>query len=165
MTTSSLKPLWAASFLLSACLLAGTPLAADPIAAPATATTREELQVMRTWEAWRDARVRGDQDAMRALMVEEFTSVRADGALLSRDEYIALWDPRKRSIASIEMSEMRVRLYEGISVVTLKAVIRGKNATTGADLGLTPIRVTSVLRKVDGQWKAVALHVSAIQGG
>ena len=125
-----------------------------------TGGDRKTQEVVRFWEEWRDARVRGDLDAMRQMMAPDFTSTHSDAKVLSREEYVQIWNPKKRKLQAIDLSDMKVRFYGDTAIVVLKATVR--NPEEGPDRALPPLQVTSTIVKSNGRWQAVAMHVSRV---
>ena len=119
-------------------------------------------EVVRFWEQWRDAIVRGDLDAMRRMMAPDFTSTHSDAIVLGREEYIQVYNPTKRKIDSMDLNDVRVRFYGNTAIVNLRVTIKGRDVESQKDLGFPPFQVTSIIIKQGDRWEAVAAHVSRV---
>jgi ketosteroid isomerase-like protein len=102
--------------------------------------------------AWWDAQQHDDTVAFLRLLAPDLTFIGTSGSLRDRASFIASrrgsWIPRA---ATFTLSELRVRVYGTVAVVT------GRGTSTGAGVAGSA-RFTDVWRLRAGTWQLVAIQ-------
>ena len=105
---------------------------------------------VRTAERQRfDAMLKQDVAALDTLLDEDLTYVHTDGEMQSKPEFIDLIRSRRLVYESIEPSDMHVRVYEGIAIVTGRSQMRVRSAGGVSSFG---IRFTEAYVRREGRW-------------
>jgi ketosteroid isomerase-like protein len=111
-----------------------------------------ESKILGLEDKWRVAQHRNDVEAFMALLSPALTFIGTSGSLRDRSDFIASrvssWIPRA---ATYECSELRVRVFGPVAVVT------GREATTGDGVAFQG-RFTHVWAEQAGDWRLVAIH-------
>lgn len=112
-------------------------------------------------EQWRNAVLTGNAAVMGELLSDDYVSISASGTLQSKEDTMARLRSGRRHIASIELSDSKVRFYGTTALVTSFAHVTGTNAE-GEALG--DYRYTHVYaRNAQGKWKMVSSESSHIR--
>ena len=110
--------------------------------------------------AWRDAVLNSDTNAMGALLADDYMAITASGMLQTKQEVLANLRTRRVHISTLLLSDRKVRFYGKTAVVTSIAEVQGTNAEgdmTGS------FRYTRVyVRDAQGKWKIVSFESSRI---
>jgi ketosteroid isomerase-like protein len=116
-------------------------------------------ELTRVEEAWNAAMVRSDPSALKALLAEEYTSTDFLGVLRNREQDLADLKSGAYKTESATLTELKVRAYGEVAVVT------GVNTLKGTENG-KPLdgrhRFTDVFVKRDGRWQCVATQGTRI---
>lgn len=111
-----------------------------------------EAKILALEDKWRAAQHRNDAEAFMSLLSPDLTFIGTSGSLRDRSDFIASraasWLPRA---ATYEYSEMRVRVFGSVAVVT------GREATTGEGVAFQG-RFTHVWTEKSGVWRLVAIQ-------
>ena len=111
-----------------------------------------ESKILALEDKWRAAQHRNDVEAFMALLSPDLTFIGTSGSLRDRSDFIASraasWIPRA---ATYEYSELRVRVFGSVAVVT------GREATTGKGVAFQG-RFTHVWAEQSGVWRLVAIQ-------
>ena len=111
--------------------------------------------------AWRDAVLNSDTNAMGALLADDYMAITASGTLQTKQEVLANLHTRRVHITSLLFSDRKVRFYGKTAVVTSIAEVQGANAE--GDLSGS-FRYTRVyVRDAQGKWKIVSFESSRIR--
>jgi uncharacterized protein (TIGR02246 family) len=111
-----------------------------------------ESEILRLEDQWRLAQKTNDVKAFLTLLAPDVTFIGTSGSLRDRADFIS-----SRSGSSLpraqtyEYSELRVRVFESVVVVT------GREATTGEGLAFEG-RFTHVWARPSGEWRLVAIQ-------
>jgi uncharacterized protein (TIGR02246 family) len=125
------------------CVLLGA-VGADPSQAEAT--------VLRLEDDWRIAQQKNDTAALLSLLASDVTFIGTSGSLRDRADYIASRATSALPRASkYEYSELRVRVFGSVVIVT------GRAATTGEGVAFQA-RFTDVWAQREGRWQLVAVQ-------
>jgi ketosteroid isomerase-like protein len=122
------------------------------VASPALARPTDEAAITKLEHEWRDARIRGDVGFLESFYAPELTIQGMSGGVTSRDEDIALFRNREIKPELIEPSDMKVRLYENMAVVTGLDHMKGSYKGHSGELWL---RFTDVLVRRGQTWQLV----------
>jgi len=110
--------------------------------------------------AWRNAVLNSDTNAMGALLADDYMAITASGMLQTKQEVLANLRTRRVHISTLLLSDRKVRFYGKTAVVTSIAEVQGTNAEgdmTGS------FRYTRVyVRDAQGKWKIVTSESSRI---
>jgi ketosteroid isomerase-like protein len=140
-------------FLLMTVLAVPGALAQTPdTAAQALITAEHE---------WSQAVVRRDVAALDRFYADEYILTNEDGAIFSKAKEIA--DIRSGSfrLTSFTFTDLDVRLYDNVAVVTGQNTITGRWDDIDKDIS-GPYRFTDVFVNRDGRWQCVASQSSRI---
>jgi ketosteroid isomerase-like protein len=112
-------------------------------------------------EAWRNAMLKTDVNAMTSLLDDGFMAITPSGTLQTKDETLARMRNGTTHITALEISDRKVRFYGTTALVTSRAEVSGTN-TDGAISG--SYRYTHVyVRNAQGKWQIVSFEASPIR--
>jgi len=112
-------------------------------------------------EAWRNAVLKADIAAMNSLLADDYMAITPNGTLQTKDEALANLRSGATHIASLEVTDRRVRFYGTTALVTSRADVSGKNAM--GDFSGT-FRYTRVyVRNAQGKWKIVSFEANRVR--
>jgi ketosteroid isomerase-like protein len=110
-------------------------------------------------QEWADAVKRRDVEAIDRLQADEYVFTDPAGQVWTKTRELDTIKAGDLQIASFELSEVKVRLYDNTAVVTLRIVWHGKFRDTDIS---GPQRMTDVFVKRDGRWQCVASQATRI---
>jgi ketosteroid isomerase-like protein len=147
---------FARAFLLVALILALTN--------PARTMTRHESRAIhKEIEAlemqWRDAVVGNDVSKMDHLLADDYIGISANGTVATKTQELAQRRAGTVRIQSLDLSDLKVRVYGDTAVVTSRAELTGVNGQSDISGNY---RYTRVYNKRLGQWKIVSFEASRI---
>ena len=145
---------WAPVGALLAALLISLPLAAMPRHSLKHAYQK---QVERLEMQWRDAQVNNNVATMDSLLADDYIGIGANGTVQTKQETLDRQRNRTLVITSLDLSEVKVRVYGDTAVVTSRAELKGTNG--GKDMSGT-YHYTRVYIKKLNQWKIVSFEVT-----
>jgi ketosteroid isomerase-like protein len=108
---------------------------------------------------WRDAVVANNVNLMDHLMADDYIGISANGTVATKTQEL---DQRKAGtirIQSLDLSDLKVRVYGDTAVVTSRAELTGVNGQSDISGNY---RYTRVYNKRLGQWKIVSFEASRI---
>jgi len=112
-------------------------------------------------EKWRNAVMTANTAAMDSMLADDFISIGANGTLHTKEETLARLSSVQKHIASLELSDSKVRFYGTTALVTSLAHVTGVNLD-GEAIG--DFRYTHVyVRNAQGKWKMVSSETSRIR--
>ena len=115
---------------------------------------------VRTAERQRfEAMMKQDVAALDTLLDEDLTYVHTDGEMQSKSEFIDLIRSRRLVYESIAPSEMHVRVYEGVAIVTGLSQMRVRSATWASSF---QIRFTEAYVRREGRWLLTAWQATKV---
>ena len=124
--------------------------------AAAPVTAGPEAEILRLEDRWRLAQKANDAKAFMTLLAPDLTFIGTSGSLRDRSDYMASrsgsWIPRA---ATYEYSELRVRMFGDVAIVT------GREVTTGGGVSAAG-RFTHVWASRSGEWRLVAIQRTEI---
>ena len=137
-------------------LITALSLTATVARSHAAQDSTETALILRLERAWWDAQQHDDSLSFMRLLAPDLTFIGTSGSLRDRASYIASrqgsWIPRA---ATFTLSELRVRLYGTVAVVT------GRGTTTGAGVAGSA-RFTDVWVLRAGMWQLVVIQRTEI---
>jgi len=163
-THSSFRIAILTSSLASSILLLASPAAPGQAAkTPIPRAQRHEYhhEIDQMEEAWRVAILKANSAELATLLADDYTGITAKGAIQTKEQAIANLRSGALQLATLNISDRKVRVYGSTAVVTSVAELTGgKN-----DQDVTGrYRYTRVyVRNPQGQWKIVSFEASRIQ--
>ena len=118
-----------------------------------------DREVQALEQAWADAVQHQDAGKIDRLQAEEYLFTDPAGQVWTKSRELDTIKSGDLAIDSVELSEMKVRLYDNTAVVTLRVVWHGQ--FRGTDIS-GPQRMTDVFVKRDGRWQCVASQATRI---
>ncbi|MBY8877900.1 nuclear transport factor 2 family protein [Actinacidiphila acidipaludis] len=106
---------------------------------------------------WADAERRGDVEALRQLLTDDFTAVGPLGFVLDKQRWLDRYASGALVHDDFAWSEVTVRRYGGAAVAV--GVQGQQSVYEGRDLD-GHFRVTQTIVEEDGRWKLAAVHLS-----
>lgn len=107
----------------------------------------------------RDAMLAGDVKRLDALLADDLVFTTQGGIRLTKSDDLLAHSSGRLKITQINISDQRVRPAGAFAVVTLVASLAGTFDGSSFS-GL--FAYTRVWESIDGQWKVVAAHCSAV---
>ena len=138
-----------------------TVAAAFAIAASAAAQKASpavEKAVTNAEQQWADAAKAGDADKLAPLFADDMTSINSDGTLTTKSQELDALRSGKVKYTDMSNSDMQVRSYGNIAIVTGIVSMSGTN--NGKDIS-GRYRFTDVWRSNSGKWQCVATEATA----
>jgi len=108
---------------------------------------------------WRQAQVDNNIAVIANLLADDYVGITANGTVETKSQTIAQRKAGTIRITSLDLDDLKVRLYGDTAVVTSKADLRGVNGQS--DISGT-YRYTRVYNRRLGQWKIVSFEASRI---
>jgi ketosteroid isomerase-like protein len=110
---------------------------------------------------WTDAELRGDNQALDALLAADFVGVGPRGFVLTRDQWLARYRSGDLRNTAFELQEPQVRDYGAAAVVvgTQAQQTTHQGRDTSAEL-----RATLVAVRPNDRWLLAGVHLSPIAG-
>ena len=108
---------------------------------------------------WRQAQLTNDVAVMDRLLADDYVGISATGTIETKPEAIALRRAGTLHITSLDLNDLKVRVYGDTAVVTSRADLEGTN---GASDISGKYRYTRVYNRRFGQWKIVSFEASRI---
>jgi ketosteroid isomerase-like protein len=139
-------------------VLACTMIAAAQ--APVRDTKAERSMIIALENAWNQAQIHRDGEALNRLTADTFVYTDWDGTLLNKAKFIA--DSKDPSVetALVANDDVHVYFYPGFAVVTGAYHAKGTNQGKSFDhYG----RFTDTWISSDGQWRCVASHTNLVK--
>lgn len=127
--------------------------AADPDPA------NDEQQIRKIEQGWLHAIVRRDPAFLQMIQAADFAMTGPDGKTLSKEEDIKNTTSGDIIFDDIAIEDLKVRFYGDTAVATGRGTVKAheKNRDVSGKYSWTDVFV-----KMNGEWKAVAAHVTAV---
>jgi ketosteroid isomerase-like protein len=139
--------------MMSCLLLAGASLAFAQYKPPAKAAGPVEQALMQMERDWTDASLKKDATAMDKIVADDWIGLDFQGKSVTKAQIIAEMKSGASSSTSIDLADMKVRVFGDTAVVTggdtEKSTYKGKDSS-GKYVW------TDVFMKRNGRWQAVA---------
>lgn len=108
---------------------------------------------------WRDAVVGNNVSQMDHLLADDYIGISANGTVETKTQELAQRRAGTVRIQSLDLSDLKVRVYGDTAVVTSRAELTGVNGQSDISGNY---RYTRVYNKRLGQWKIVSFEASRI---
>lgn len=108
---------------------------------------------------WRDAEVKNNVKVMEHLLADDYLGISANGTVETKAEAIDQRRAGTLRIQSLNLTDIKVRVYGDTAVVTSRAELVGANGQSNISGNY---RYTRVYNKRFGQWKIVSFEASRI---
>jgi ketosteroid isomerase-like protein len=106
---------------------------------------------------WREAQLSNDVNAMDRLLAEDYIGISANGTIETKAEALALRRAGMLHITTLDLNDLKVRVYGDTAVVTSRADLTGTNGSSDIS---GQYRYTRVYNRRFGQWKIVSFEAS-----
>lgn len=141
--------------VLLVCLLSASPVWAFPL--HRSHSVRKQIEALEM--EWRNAELQNNVNVMGRLLADDYLGISANGTVVTKSEEIAQHRAGTISIKSLDISDLKVRVYSGTAVVTSQAAVTGMNGQSNIS---GYYRYTRVYAKRLGKWKIVSFEASRI---
>jgi ketosteroid isomerase-like protein len=111
--------------------------------------------------AWRDAVLNSDTNAMSALLADDYLAITASGTLQTKQQVLANLGSKRVHISSLVLSDRKVRFYGTTAVVTSIAEVQGTNLEGDVSGSFRYTRV--YVHDAQGKWRIVSFESSKIR--
>lgn len=108
---------------------------------------------------WRDAEVGNNVSQMDHLLADDYIGISANGTVETKSQELAQRRAGTVRIQSLNITDLKVRVYGDTAVVTSRAELTGVNGQSNISGNY---RYTRVYNKRLGQWKIVSFEASRI---
>ena len=135
--------------------------AQQPGAMPKGERHESRREIDQLEEAWRNAVLRADIATMNSLLAEDYMAITPNGTLQTKEQALANLRSGATHIASLEISDRRVRFYGTTALVTSQADVKGTNAM--GDFSGTYRYTRVYVRNAQGKWKIVSFEASRVR--
>jgi ketosteroid isomerase-like protein len=153
------SPLFALAALTTVCTLSLTVLAsAKQITAKTSRDDETIRQVLEMERHTREATLRNDAAFTERILADDYIAIGPLGTVVTKAETVAAHREAQLHYDSLDVTEMAVRVYGDMAVVTARAHVKGNNL--GEDFS-GPYRFTRVWVKHNGEWHTVAYQATA----
>jgi ketosteroid isomerase-like protein len=140
-------------FAAALCLVLANPAWAMP--------HRESHAIHKEIEAleyqWRDAELSNNVSQMDRLLADDYIGISANGTVETKPQELAQRKAGTVRIQSLDLSDLKVRVYGDTAVVTSLATLTGVNGQSDISGNY---RYTRVYNRRLGQWKIVSFEAS-----
>jgi len=106
---------------------------------------------------WRQAQLSNDVGTMDRLLADDYIGISASGTIETKAEALALRRAGTLHITTLDLNDLKVRIYGDTAVVTSRADLEGTNGTSTIS---GRYRYTRVYNRRLGQWKIVSFEAS-----
>jgi hypothetical protein len=108
---------------------------------------------------WRQAQVDNNIAEIDRLLADDYVGITANGTIETKSQAIAQRKAGTIRITSLDLDDLKIRLYGDTAVVTSKADLQGVNGQSDIS---GKYRYTRVYNLRLGQWKIVSFEASRI---
>jgi len=155
-TRSSLRlSLGARRAILFACCI----VSVSAQALPKRETRAVHKQIESLELEWRQAQLDNDITVISNLLADDYVGITANGTVETKSQTIAQRKAGTIRITSLDLDDLKVRLYGDTAVVTSRAELQGVNGQSDIS---GKYRYTRVYNRRLGQWKIVSFEASRI---
>jgi ketosteroid isomerase-like protein len=143
-------------------LIALASLVAVFLATPVLARDdlRTEKAVIQTLHRACEAYERGDVEAMKQLLTEDFTLTNSAGTVTTRQDDIDLASNGRVQYEVFRNDAMKARLHGDAAIVTGRTIVKGSSGRNAFD---AEFQFTDTLVLQDGKWRVASSHVSLVK--
>ncbi|MFZ0393510.1 MAG: nuclear transport factor 2 family protein [Terracidiphilus sp.] len=118
-------------------------------------------EILQLERKWKDAVIQHNVPAMGDLLGDDYMGITPDGTLESKEQTLENMKSGVVRLASIEVSDRKIRFYGKTAVVTSKAEVTGVMEGNNANGNYRYTRV--YVRDPRGGWKIVSFEASRIR--
>lgn len=108
---------------------------------------------------WRDAVLHNDVRQMDRLLADDYLGISANGTVETKSEELAQSRAGTLRIQSLNLNDIKVRIYGNTAVVTSRAELTGVNGQSDISGNY---RYTRVYNKRYGKWRIISFEASRI---
>lgn len=108
---------------------------------------------------WDQAMVQNDSEAIERYMADDWIIIGPDGSVSSKEQFLALVKEGTLTHDVMESHDIHVRVYGDTAVLIARGISGGK--FNGQSFYLKE-RVSCVFVRINGEWKCVSTHISAL---
>ena len=112
-------------------------------------------------DAWRNAVLKSDINAMSALLADDYIAITPSGMLQTKDEALAHMRTHRFHVTEMVLSDRKVRFYGKTALVTSIAEVQGTNDEGDISGSFRYQRV--YVRDAQGRWKIVSFESNRIR--
>lgn len=141
-----------ALLMLAACWMPSNPAWALPHRDHSVRKQIEELEMR-----WRDAELSNNVSEMGKLLADDYLGISANGTVETKSETLDARRAGTIRIQSLNITDLKVRVYGNTAVVTSKAALVGENGQSDIS---GDYRYTRVYAKRLGRWRIVSFEAS-----
>jgi len=142
-------------FLVAICLVMAHPAFALPHRE--THSIHKEIEALE--QQWREAIISHNVGEMDHLLADDYIGISANGTVETKAQALAQSKAGTVQIKSLDLNDLKVRVYGDTAVVTSRAALEGTNGQSDISGNY---RYTRVYNKRLGQWKIVSFEASRI---
>jgi ketosteroid isomerase-like protein len=148
-------------FSLLTCVLVGLIVirAEDKTGTATKSGNGVEDVILKIEHQWAEAWVKRDIDSMKRFVAPDWTAATEDGELTNKVQFDADLKNGVLTFESLKIDDMKVRIYGDTVIVS--GVETEKSKYKDKDTSGT-YRFTDVFVRRDGQWRAIASHISRV---
>jgi ketosteroid isomerase-like protein len=144
-------------------IAAAIAIAQLPGYAAGTDRSSGEQQIKKLEQDWVNAMVKRDGAFLQKIEADDYTLTGPDGKVLTKQEDIKNTTEGDTIFDDIKIEKLKVRLYGDTAVVNGENMVKAHSKDGDLEEDLSgPYSWTDVFVKENGQWKAVATHVTAV---
>jgi ketosteroid isomerase-like protein len=146
---------WTVIFAVALCLVLANPSWAMP--RHESHALHKEIEALEM--QWRNAVVGNNVSVMDHLLADDYIGISANGTVETKAQELAQSKAGTVRIQSLDLSDLKVRVYGDTAVVTSRAELTGTNGQSDISGNY---RYTRVYNRRLGQWKIVSFEASRI---
>jgi ketosteroid isomerase-like protein len=120
------------------------------------ATARQIEEIARRWA---DAELRGDTEAMRRLLADDYVGIGPRGFMLTKPEWIGRYESGALKNESFAWDDATVRVYGDAAVVIGRQTSRVSYQGQPVE---GQFRTTLIFVAIDGEWRLAGVQLSPI---
>ncbi len=155
---------WVAAVYLAICMPEGIAQAKSgkpgKPAMPRAQRHESRHEIDQLEQAWQDAIVHGNVQAMDSLLADDYIAITAGGDIRSKEQTLANMKDGTVHLTSIEVSDRKVRFYGQTALVTSRVELTGTSPEGDFSGSYRYTRV--YVRDEHGAWKIVSFEASRI---
>lgn len=146
---------WTVLFAAALCIVLANPAWALP--KHESHALHKEIEALEM--QWRNAVVGNNVSVMDHLLADDYIGISANGTVETKAQELAQSKAGTIRIQSLDLSDLKVRVFGDTAVVTSRAQLTGVNGQSDISGNY---RYTRVYNKRLGQWKIVSFEASRI---
>jgi ketosteroid isomerase-like protein len=120
----------------------------------------ERSMIIALENAWNQAQIHHDGEALNRLVTDNFVYTDWDGTLLNKAKFIADSKDPSTEMSLVANDDVHVYFYPGVAIVT--GAYHAKGTTQGKSFDHYG-RFTDTWISSDGQWRCVASHTNLVK--